>query len=137
MLKIVHFPQEVCDRVPQEYRLSYFFAYPDNKGLSLVEIVNAIQSGVEVSIRPASLSELKRAEMYNVSFELGKQLFATQAGLLDQEPPEVIVGRTTQLREALSTVDRPIEILDREPGAPAPFPDAPPLPTFERQEGGE
>lgn len=130
MLKAVYFDDALCDQLPQPYRLSYFYAYPDNRGITLPEIIDSIQSGVEVNIRHATASELKRAEMYNASFEIGKALFASQAGLLDQEPPEVVTGRANQLREALGTLDRPVEILDREPGTAAPFPDAPPLPDY-------
>ena len=130
MLKAVYFPEEMCDRLPQPYRLSYFYAYPDNRGITLTDIVKAIQAGELVMIRPASETELKRAELQNVGYEIGQALFAQQAGLLDQEPEEVVKGRATQLRAALESVDRPTELLDREMGSVPPFADAPPLPNF-------
>lgn len=117
----VYFPEALADSLPSG-ALSYFYTAPDNLSASIVDIVQAIRRGEVVTIRPATASELKRMESFIALYGIGQQLGEKLGTLLDQDPESL--GKFTLIRDAIESAGD-IEMLDREPGAPCPFPEGP------------
>lgn len=125
-MQVVYFPEALCDSVPGG-ALSYFYTAPDNLPANMVDIVRAIQRGEVVTIRPATETELNRAEAIVALVQIGGMIAEKVGVLLDQDPEHVLTGRLTEMREAMeSSVRQPPELLDRKPGDPRPFSDLPP-----------
>ncbi|SFM64603.1 hypothetical protein SAMN02982985_04815 [Rugamonas rubra] len=58
---------------------------------------------------------MNRAEAFVALFEIGLILGEKMEALLDQDRPDVAVGKITRLREAIESCDpTPSELLDRK-----------------------
>lgn len=120
-MQFVHFPDSLVESAPAG-TLSSLYTSPDNVPAKLLDLIHAITRGETVTVRPATASELKRAEAIIALVQIGSMIGEKFGVLLDQEPENVLHGQLTAMREAMEeSVMHPPEILDREPGAPSPF----------------
>ncbi|WP_139236724.1 hypothetical protein [Rugamonas rubra] len=112
-MEVVYFSDELAARAP-----GFMFPLceaPGGAWLSLNDVIKAIQRRETVTIRPASSSEMNRAEAFVALFEIGLILGEKMEALLDQDRPDVAVGKITRLREAIESCDpTPSELLDRK-----------------------
>lgn len=109
-MQVVFFPENLCARAPDI--LSCLYSWPDNQKTSIPEVIEAIRRNELIMIRPASESELKRAEAMIALFDIGVMIGQKVQVLLDQFP-ERVNGKLTAIRDALESVDEPVSLLDR------------------------
>jgi hypothetical protein len=113
-MQVVYFGQELHRRAPEV--IGCLCLEPDVQWVSLLEVVAAMESGETVTIRPASDSEMKRAESLVQLCEIGEQLGAKIGQLLDGKPKEALAA-ITAIRDAtemtLSADIAPIKWLDK------------------------
>ncbi|MFC0131398.1 hypothetical protein CR105_03050 [Massilia eurypsychrophila] len=112
-MQVVYFSQELQARAPGV--LGCLFN-EDTKGwVSLIDVAAAIERRENVTVRPATETEMKRAEAVAALFDIGVQLGQKVEALLDQETPEVVRGTITAIREAMESVEAgPADLLDRK-----------------------
>ena len=114
-MNVVHFSKELSVRAP--YALSILYEEPSGLPVTLEAVLEAIGRREHVTVRPASESEMRRAEAYVVLAEIGNKIAEKMAALLDQDEPKVVTAKITSMRDALESVDLPFEMLDRQEGA--------------------
>ncbi|WUR14718.1 hypothetical protein E7V67_006305 [[Empedobacter] haloabium] len=102
-MRAVFFPEELNDRAPNV--IGHFCADPGHEWLTLLDIVDAIRRGEEVTIRPATDSELKRADAYISLYEIGTMLGEKLVTLLDREDPGVADAKLAAFAEMVTTSD--------------------------------
>lgn len=100
-MQAVYFPEELNARAP--HAIGQFAEIPSTKWLTLVDIVEAIRRGEAITIRPASDSELRRAEAYIAMFEIGAALAEKMHSLLDQETPEAAAAKVAEMSRLLGS----------------------------------
>ncbi|MYN45930.1 hypothetical protein GTP23_12815 [Pseudoduganella sp. FT93W] len=112
-MNVVYFPDEIAERAPDIF--SSLCIEPSGEFLSIQELIAAIVRRENVNIRPATETEIKRAEAYVALFEIGMMLGEKLNTLFDQDAPNVAVGKLTELREAVESCDwASIQILDKK-----------------------
>jgi hypothetical protein len=115
-MQVVYFPEDLSARAPEV--MGCLCATPGNEWVTLLDVVAAIQRREVVTVRPASESEMKRAEAYVALYEIGAMIGEKMNTLLDQAEPNVAVGVITEMCDELERLDQgPVELLDREKGA--------------------
>lgn len=115
-MQVVYFSAELNARAPEA--IGCFCTAPGAQWLTLLDIIAAVHRRETILIRPASDGEMRRAEAYVALYEVGTMLAEKMGTLLDQDEPEVMMGKVTTMREAIESVDTgPVELLDRTPGA--------------------
>lgn len=111
-MQVVYFSQELQMRAPAALGCLYHEA--THSWVTLLDVENAIKRREEVTVRPATASELKRAEAVVAMFHIGLALHEKIGALLDQDAPEVVRGKITAIREAMESVEVKPEFLDRK-----------------------
>lgn len=112
-MNFVYFSEELEARAPGFF--SSLCEEPSGEWSSLHDVVAAITRREPVSIRPATESEMNRAEAFVALFEIGLMLGEKLETLLDQNAPEVVRGKITEFRDALESCDAsPRQILDKK-----------------------
>jgi hypothetical protein len=112
-MQVVYFSQELQARAPAV--LGCLYDEATKNWVTLFDVAAAIERRETVAIRPATESEMKRAEAIAALFDIGVMLGQKVEALLDQDTPEVVKGKITAIREAMESVDTgPPELLDRK-----------------------
>jgi hypothetical protein len=114
-MHVVYFSQELQLRAPAALGCLYHEA--THTWVTLLDLENAIKRREEVTVRPATATELKRAEAVAAMFNIGLALREKIGALLDQDAPEVARGKLTAIRDAMEAVQLKPEFLDRETSA--------------------
>lgn len=96
-MQVVYFDEELVEQAPDV--LGLFYVEPSGVATDLRQILEAIRNHEIVEIRPASKSELKRAEAMIALYELGAQVGAKIGQLLDGRPGEALTT-VTAFRDA-------------------------------------
>lgn len=111
-MQVIFFSQELAARAPAA--VGCLFDEGTKNWVTLFDIAAAIERRENVTIRPASESEMKRAEAVAALFDIGVMLGEKVAALLDQDTPEVVRQKITAIRDAMESVETgPPELLDR------------------------
>jgi len=112
-MKVVYFSEELAERAPAV--MGCMCAAPSGAWVTMADVIGAVRRREEVVIRPASESEMRRAEAFVALFQIGEMLSEKLVTLLDQESPAVAAAKITELREAIEGVEHgPTELLDRQ-----------------------
>lgn len=99
-MQLVFFGSELNQRAPEVVGVFYEPTLP--MWVSLQEALGVLMAGHSVSIRPATETEMKRAERLIVLHEVGFQMAkATHEALEDTCEPEEVKAALTALRSAL------------------------------------
>lgn len=113
-MKVIYFGTELHQRAPE--MMGVFCSDPEGKWLTVPEFLAAIERFEPVDTRPASASEMKRAEAMVTLYEICVQLGYNLGALLDKDEPEVAVGVKTQIRDAFESAlqfkQMPADLLD-------------------------
>lgn len=113
-MKVIYFGTELHRRAPEV--MGVFCSDPEGQWLTVPEFLQAIERGECVDTRPASPTEMKRAEAMVALYEICVQLGYNLGALLDKDEPEVAVGVTTQIRDAFESAlefkQMPADLLD-------------------------
>jgi hypothetical protein len=115
-MDVVYFPEELHARAPTV--MGVLCVASSNTWVHLFDIIEFIKAGETVTIRPASASELQRAEGRIVLYEIGVALGAQISSLLDHEPPEETDKKLEGLRDVLASYDMGFPDLVDSPAAP-------------------
>ncbi|NHZ35343.1 hypothetical protein [Massilia rubra] len=102
-MKVVYFPDENSSRA--QTAVGAMFASPQNKWVNLLDLIATIESGETVEIRPASEAEIKRADAYVALHQIGVMLGEKLDAILEGEPLEDVVRKTTAVRDAIESID--------------------------------
>jgi len=109
-MQVAFFSEELMSRGG----LPCFFSQATGQHLAMDELDAAIRRGETVTIRPASSSEMKRAEALVTLVEIGRMIGAKVEALLDQKPREDVTATVTTIRDAIESVGASQnELLDR------------------------
>lgn len=118
-MNAVYFGFSFQEKAPEIF--GHMCLSPSGEWVTLRDIAQAIEDGETVTVRPASASELKRAEEYVALIEVGKQLGEKIGSLLDQFDcdPKEATGAVTEIRDAVesSLLDKymiPTDLLDKK-----------------------
>lgn len=115
-MEAVYFGFEFQKKAPEVF--GHMCRAPSGEWVTLGDVAAAIESGETVTVRPASKSEMRRAEDFIALIEVGKQLGAKLGSLLDQYAPKEATGAVTEIRDAvessLSGHMIPTDLLDRK-----------------------
>ena len=84
-LSLVSFPDEFTVRAPVFF--NHFCIESTGEWISLYELCEFVVARFNVSIRPATDTEVARAEELAALYELGQQLGAKMDAILDRHPP--------------------------------------------------
>lgn len=84
-LNLVSFPDEFIQRAPGFF--NHFCIEGTGEWISLEEFIHFLMARFNVSIRPATETEVGRAEQLAALYELGQQLGARLDAVLDMHPP--------------------------------------------------
>lgn len=118
-MQAVYFGQELNKRAPDIVGCLYLD--PAAKWVTLFDLVAAMDRGETITIRPASQSEMKRAECLVALYEISWQLGAKIGELLDGKPKEALAA-VTAIRDAteatLNDEIAPINWLDQHAKEP-------------------
>lgn len=113
-MQAVYFGQELNKRAQEV--IGCLCLEPNVEWVNLLDVVAAMDRGETVTIRPASVGEMKRAESLVSLCEIGEQLGAKIGELLDGKPEEALAA-VTAIRDAAETaMDEeiaPINLLDK------------------------
>jgi hypothetical protein len=100
-MKVVFFPEELNARAP--HAVGILAEEPSAKWLTLVDVIEAMRRGETIAMRPATQSEIKRAEAYIAMFEIGAMLAEKMHTLLDQEPLETATAKVAAMGQLLGS----------------------------------
>jgi predicted transcriptional regulator len=113
-MQAVYFGTDLTQRAPSVIG-GPFCIETSQEWIGLAHIAAAIERGEVVHIRPATKSEMKRAEAAAALFEIGLQIAEKVGDLLDHKGPEVVEEARRKLGEAMSSADTPrVELFDRD-----------------------
>lgn len=102
-MQVVFFPEEFHTRAPTI--MGHLRAAASHKWVTLNDVIETVRAGQAVTIRPASETELKRAEGYIALYDIGVQLAAHLGELLDQDPAAPADAKLDAGLDALISVD--------------------------------
>ena len=84
-LNLVSFPDEFIVRAPAFF--NHFCIESTGEWISLLDFAQFVADRLNVNIRPATKTEVARAEELAALYELGQQLGAKMDAILDRHPP--------------------------------------------------
>jgi hypothetical protein len=105
--ELVYFGEEYAERAPAV--MGNVFSSITQRWVSAEEFVETIRLRIPLLIRPATESEMNRAEAATAIYEIGQQLGQKIDRLLDQHAPESV----QTLKDKLAECDPPLDLLDR------------------------
>lgn len=111
MVELVYFGEELCERAPGVVGCLYHGT--TKSWVSTMEVLETIRLKMAVQIRPASESEMKRAEALAAMYEIGQQIGEKIEQLLDQEGPEAAQEVKDRLAQKIFESDVPTPLLDK------------------------
>jgi hypothetical protein len=85
-MNLVYFDRQLSDLAPNV--IGAFCHDPGARWATLIDIMTALDNRESVTIRPASESELQRAESIIALHEVTEQLASRFGGLLDSSEPQ-------------------------------------------------
>lgn len=113
-MEFVFFGEELPNRAPDV--VGHVFDVEGNQWASMLDVVVALLSGKNVSIRQATESELKRAEALILVQELGYGIAWCVGQLMEQDGPEAVDAALEHVRGVFEAADDdgvPYQLLDR------------------------
>lgn len=102
-MQIVYFPEQLHLRAPTV--MGVLCDAATNSWMTLLDVADYIRAGETVAIRPASPTELQRAEGRVAIYEIGVQLGEQVAALLDEEPRDQAEQKLQVVHDAVSAID--------------------------------
>ncbi len=112
-MQVVYFGQDLNARAPDS--VGCLCEAPEAKWVTIFDVIAAIEAGENVAVRPASESEMRRAEAHVALYEIGWLLGQQMQTLLDQETDESVASKMAALHSGLESIDIQIpSILDCE-----------------------
>lgn len=111
MDEIVYFGDELQKRAPGAVGQLYFGGTPE--WITADDVIEAVKRKIPVCIRPATESEMKRAEALAALYEIGQQIGQRVGQLLDQETPEDIQKAKARMAQTLFAANTPANLLDK------------------------
>lgn len=111
MVELVYFGEELCQRAPGIVGSLYHGS--SKQWVSALEAVEAVKAKFPIVIRPATESEMRRAEALVAMHDIGRQIGEKLNQLLDQETPEEVQKAKDVLRTHLAAIDTPPQLLDK------------------------
>lgn len=111
MVELVYFGEELCERAPGAIGCLYHDA--GKEWVPGMQVFELIRLNMPLTIRPATESEMKRAEALAALYEIGKQIGDKIEHILDQESPEVISEAKQKLAQQFFAGNTPAVLLDK------------------------